>query len=67
MLYSVPRDKDVTDAFGERTPAAIHVDLLDRIARGDKRAFAELYDLLGASRLRTGHVASCSITRSPRR
>ena len=29
MLSSVPRDQDVTDAFGERTPAAIHVDLLE--------------------------------------
>jgi len=48
MLNSVPRDQDVTDAFGERTPAAIHVDLLDRIAGGDQRAFAELYDLLSS-------------------
>ena len=46
MLRTVPHDKDVTDAFGERTPAAVHVDLLERTASGDKRAFAELYDLL---------------------
>ena len=48
MLGIVSDDEDVTNALGQRSASAVQVELLERVARGDQQAFAQLYDLLAA-------------------
>jgi RNA polymerase sigma-70 factor (ECF subfamily) len=44
MLEIVPREQDLMNEALEPSTAARQQDLLDRVARGDRQAFSELYD-----------------------
>ncbi len=68
MLETMATDETTYDEAAEQSPAAINQALLERVAEGDQRAFAELYDRVSPrvfgliKRLLVDHAQSEEVT-----
>jgi RNA polymerase sigma-70 factor (ECF subfamily) len=68
MLDTMPTHDETTHGAAGQSPAAVNQALLERVARGDQSAFAELYDRLAprvfglVKRLLVDHAQSEEVT-----